>query len=128
MRGLGGRVRAAWAAARAGRGMVETTGVEELTIAQYLSERDRRDLQLVDVRENEEWLDGRIAGSILIPLGELAVRVGELAPARPVVTVCRSGRRSLVAAGALQAAGFVEVRSLAGGLLEWAAAGQPVEW
>lgn len=128
MRGLGGRVRAAWAAARAGRGMVETTGVEELTIAQYLSERDRRDLQLVDVRENEEWLDGRIAGSILIPLGELAVRVGELDPARPVVTVCRSGRRSLVAAGALQAAGFVEVRSLAGGLLEWAAAGQPVEW
>lgn len=111
-----------------GRMAVRTRNADEVTIAQYLSECGQRDVQLVDVREREEWLDGRIAGAVLIPLGDLGRRVGELDPARPVVTVCRSGRRSLVAANALKAAGFADVRSLAGGLVEWAAVGQPVEW
>jgi rhodanese-related sulfurtransferase len=43
------------------------------------------------------------------------------------VLVCRSGRRSLIAAALLQARGFRAARSLAGGMLAWADAGQPVE-
>jgi adenylyltransferase/sulfurtransferase len=76
--------------------------------------------QLVDVREGWEWEIARIDGSLLIPLGELGDRVRELDPARPVVTVCHHGIRSLTARELLVAAGFRSVRSLAGGLDAWA--------
>ena len=85
------------------------------------------DLQVVDVREVEEWRVGRIPCAVHIPLGELGLRKRELDARRPVVAVCRSGRRSLTAADALRGAGFIEVASLAGGLKVWAEAGEPVE-
>jgi rhodanese-related sulfurtransferase len=43
-----------------------------------------------------------------------------------VVLVCRSGRRSLVAAEYLQTVGFGNARSLSGGMIAWAAAGLPI--
>jgi rhodanese-related sulfurtransferase len=43
------------------------------------------------------------------------------------VIVCRSGRRSLIAADHLRRLGFPAARSLAGGMIAWAATGQPVE-
>lgn len=83
--------------------------------------------QVVDLREPDEWAEGRIPGAILIPLGELGMRLGELDPERPVIAVCRSGKRSLYAAGALIQAGFADAKSLAGGMLDWEDQGQPVE-
>jgi hydroxyacylglutathione hydrolase len=99
----------------------------EVTVAHFLRDRDRVPVQLVDVRDVDEWPAGRMPGARLIPLADLAMRADELDPARPVVLVCRSGRRSLVAAALLQARGFRAARSLAGGMLAWAEAGQPVE-
>jgi rhodanese-related sulfurtransferase len=87
---------------------------------------DGSDAQFVDVRELEEWARGYIAGSVLIPLGHLHLRYRELDPNRPVVTICRSGRRSLVAADALLKLGFRDVKSMAGGVLAWAGAGRPL--
>ena len=84
-------------------------------------------VQIVDVREPDEWAEGRIPGAVHIPMGELEARSGELDPARPVIAVCRSGRRSLWAAEALLARGFGDVASLAGGMIAWAGARQPVE-
>ncbi len=94
-------------------------------MAEYV--RDGAGAQIVDVREPEEWVDGHIPGSTLMPMGEVAFRLGELNPTRPVVTVCRSGQRSLYSADELLAAGFSDVKSLAGGLIAWVDAGQPVE-
>jgi rhodanese-related sulfurtransferase len=85
-------------------------------------------IQLIDVREQEEWNEERIPGSRLIPMSEFAERVCELDPAVPIVTVCRVGARSLFVAEALQEAGLPEVKSLAGGLNAWIAAGQPLEY
>jgi molybdopterin/thiamine biosynthesis adenylyltransferase/rhodanese-related sulfurtransferase len=76
--------------------------------------------QVVDVREGWEWEIARIEGSVLIPLAELGDRVRELDQARPVVTVCHHGIRSLTARELLIAAGYSDVRSLAGGLDAWA--------
>lgn len=84
-------------------------------------------VQIVDVREEHEWATGRIAGAIHLPLGDLPLRASELNPRRPVIAVCRSGRRSLVAAHQLTALGFVDVTSLAGGIIAWRDAGQPAE-
>lgn len=103
-------------------------GTPEVDVTELARLREQEPaLQVVDVRGAEEWAAGRIPGATHIPLGELGLRKGELDARRPVVTVCRSGRRSLTAADALKDASFVEVASLAGGLLEWAKAGLPVE-
>ena len=82
---------------------------------------------LLDVRELSEFHGelGRVPGSVLVPLGELAAKVGEWERGRPIVTICRSGERSLSAAHVLREAGFREVASMRGGMLAWGSAGLP---
>lgn len=99
----------------------------EITVAEFLREAAGSGVQVVDVREPEEWATGRMPGSVLMPMGEVAARKRELDPDKPVVTVCRSGRRSLYSAEELLGAGFRDVKSLAGGLIAWVEAGQPLE-
>ena len=86
-------------------------------------------VQVLDVREPAEFAGplGHIAGATLIPLGELAGRIGELHKDRPVVAVCRAGSRSAQAVTLLAQAGFGEVANLAGGMLRWRAEGHEVE-
>ncbi|MBC7896324.1 MAG: MBL fold metallo-hydrolase [Cytophagaceae bacterium] len=81
---------------------------------------------LVDVRNDDEWAEGHIAGAVHIPLGRLEERLDEVDTSRPVVVQCRSGSRSSVAASLLQARGVAEVRNLAGGIVGWEKAGLPV--
>jgi rhodanese-related sulfurtransferase len=83
-------------------------------------------VQYVDVRELNEWNEARMPGTVLIPLGSLAARVGELDKSRPVVTVCRSGARSINGGQILLSAGFTDVASLRGGLIAWSQAGRPL--
>jgi adenylyltransferase/sulfurtransferase len=77
-------------------------------------------LTLVDVREPWEWEIARIPGSILVPLSALGDLAATIPPARPVVTICHHGIRSLTARSALLASGIGAVRSLAGGVDGWA--------
>ncbi len=79
-----------------------------------------RKLVLIDVREPFEWEICHIAGSRLVPLGELPRRFEELEPAAPVVTICHTGVRSLDAARFLRSRGIADVRSLSGGVAAWA--------
>lgn len=79
---------------------------------------------MVDVRENDEWQAGHIPGSVHIPLSHLTARVAELDPGTTVVAICHSGVRSLYAAEILRRAGFRDARSLSGGIVAWAEAGQ----
>ncbi|MEY3027162.1 MAG: putative adenylyltransferase/sulfurtransferase MoeZ [Planctomycetota bacterium] len=81
---------------------------------------------LVDVRTTPEWDICHIEGARLLPLQELERRVDELKAdldddlSRPIVVYCHHGRRSLTATYMLRAAGFTDVRSLAGGIHLWA--------
>lgn len=77
-------------------------------------------LQLVDVREPQEYAIAHIPGSVLIPLGELEQRLAELDPARPCVLTCHHGARSLRAHAVLWQSGFRDVQVLAGGIEAWA--------
>ncbi len=74
---------------------------------------------LIDVREPHEYQICKIEGSVLIPLGDLPARVGELDPAVEVVMQCRSGVRSGKAAAFLRERGFRSVHNLTGGILAW---------
>src|SRR5436309_10585949 len=82
---------------------------------------------LVDVREPWEHDLVALPGSVLIPLGELETRAGEIAaPAGAlVVTYCHHGVRSLSAAAVLEQLGRYEVASLAGGIDAWASEVDP---
>jgi adenylyltransferase/sulfurtransferase len=96
---------------------VETT-VEELK--KRLDRHDR--VWLLDVREKTEYDICRIAGSTLIPLGELPRRLAELpqgSDAPDMVVYCKMGARSAKAVNLLRERGFTRVQNLRGGILAW---------
>lgn len=84
------------------------------------------EIQLIDVREPDEYEAGRIAGAHLIPMSQLPAEVGDLDRERPIVFYCRSGSRSGMATEAFRNAGF-NAHNMAGGLLDWDAAGLPLD-
>lgn len=79
---------------------------------------------LLDVREPFEHEFGSLKGSILIPLGELERRVGELPKSIPIVAYCLVGNRSEVAKDFLNSRGY-SARNLLGGIRGWAAEVDP---
>ena len=79
---------------------------------------------LLDVRTDDEWADGRIAGSVHIPMDQLMQRLGEVDDR--VVCVCAVGARSARVAQFLNAQGR-EAVNLDGGLYAWARSGLPIE-
>jgi rhodanese-related sulfurtransferase len=79
---------------------------------------------LLDVRTDEEWADGRIAGSVHIPMDQLMQRLDEVGDR--VVCVCAVGSRSARVAQFLNAQGR-EAVNLDGGLYAWARSGLPIE-
>lgn len=81
----------------------------------------------VDVREPDEFAAGRVPGSVLLPLGQVAENLTSIPRDREVVVVCRSGRRSGEAVRLLQQSGFDRALNLAGGMLAWRGAELPVE-
>ncbi len=91
----------------------------EITALELKARLDRGDrLVVLDVREPQEYQINRIDGSVLIPLGELGQRYGELDPAVEIVAQCKSGMRSAKAADFLRPKGF-RVKNLRGGILDW---------
>ncbi|MCT0198612.1 MBL fold metallo-hydrolase [Synechococcus sp. CS-1325] len=101
-------------------------GLPELNSAWVVAHQS--DLTVLDVRSTEEFNgpDGRVAGSLLIPLPELEGRFGEIPVDRPLVVVCHSGSRSALATQQLLKAGRQQVANLHGGLSRWAAEGFPL--
>lgn len=85
------------------------------------------DLTVIDVRELDEWSQGRIKGSVHIPRGFLELRVEALVPQRDqfIAVTCAGGTRSLLAARDLQELGYTNVVSVAGGFNGWKNAGYP---
>jgi adenylyltransferase/sulfurtransferase len=76
---------------------------------------------VLDVREPHEYAIVNL-GVPQIPVGSLPERIAEIPVPKDaeIVTQCKSGARSQRAALALQAAGFTNVKNLAGGILAWA--------
>ena len=88
------------------------------------------DAVLLDVREDDEWSGGHIAGAIHIPMNQVPQRLsydpGPLTPGTPIVVVCKVGGRSAQVTAWLRRQGY-DATNLQGGMLAWDAANRPME-
>ena len=92
----------------------------QITSVELKRRLDRGDaLEIIDVREPNEYQINRIAGATLIPLGDIPRRYRELNPEAEIVVQCKSGNRSARAAEFLRSVGFRRVLNLKGGILDW---------
>ncbi len=104
--------------------------VREISIPDYKAGRARGERPaLIDTREDHEWSDGRLPGSLHLGKGVIERDIEQHFPDRstPIVCYCGGGYRSVLVGENLQRMGYREVRSLAGGYRGWVAAGLPVE-
>ncbi len=97
-------------------------GIPQMSVEQLKAEIDAgKKPFILDVREPHEYAIVNI-GAPQIPVGQLADRLGEIPVARDaeIVVHCKTGGRSQRASETLKAAGFTNVKNLAGGITAWA--------
>jgi molybdopterin/thiamine biosynthesis adenylyltransferase/rhodanese-related sulfurtransferase/molybdopterin converting factor small subunit len=99
----------------------ERAQMEEITATELKQRLDRGDdIQIIDVREPNEYEVARMPGTKLIPLGQVVERRGEIDESRETVVHCKGGVRSARAIEALQRAGHAgKLVNLKGGITAW---------
>jgi molybdopterin/thiamine biosynthesis adenylyltransferase/rhodanese-related sulfurtransferase len=102
--------------------------IEEIEPFEANEEIEGGDVVLIDTREPHEYQEAHLDGGKLVPPGLLADEIAAAAPDKSARTIlyCRSGNRSYKAAEQLQALGYENVASMAGGILAWQEQGLPV--
>ena len=102
--------------------------VEEIEPFEAAEEIEGGGVVLVDTREPHEYQEAHLENGKLVPPGLLGDEIAEAAPDKSARTIlyCRSGNRSFIAAEQLQALGYADVASMAGGILAWQEQGLPV--
>jgi rhodanese-related sulfurtransferase len=95
--------------------------MQEITVQELKEKLDSgEDFQLIDVREDFEYETSNIGG-VLIPLGGIVIEADKVSKDKPVVVMCRSGKRSAAAIMQLEQLGYTNLSNLKGGILAWAA-------
>ena len=104
--------------------MSTTNRVREITA----QDAQARDAVLVDVRSNEERKVAHIPGSLHVPMSQVETRLPELVADRsqPIVTYCAVGARSLRILPTIDALGYENSVSMAGGIKAWQELGYPI--
>jgi len=110
----------------ASRHRLKGVDAPEVTTADLAAAHEAGGAVVLDVRNDDEWVTGRVPGAIHIPLDQLGARQNEVPEAGRVYVVCAAGGRSMKAATALVAAG-VDAVSVAGGTKQWIEEGRPIE-
>jgi rhodanese-related sulfurtransferase len=99
--------------------------MKEISVQELKEKLDKgEDFQLIDVREDFEYEMSNLGGT-LIPLGGILIEVEKIDKTKPVVVMCRSGKRSAAAIMQLEQHGFTNLTNLKGGILAWAAEVDP---
>jgi hydroxyacylglutathione hydrolase len=109
---------------------LEVQAVERITVSE-LHERwsgAGGRLQLLDVRDQDEWDGGHIPGSVHRPYHDIRALPDGIEPERPVAVLCESGQRSAVGASLLKRFGAERVIHVVdGGVPSWQGEGWPIE-
>jgi len=95
--------------------------MQEITATELKKRLDSgEDVQLIDVRQPDEYAFAKIDGAKLIPLGEIMRRMDELDESRELVLQCKAGGRSAKAIEFLTRAGYQgQMANLKGGITAW---------
>ena len=95
--------------------------MQEITASELKARIDAgEDIQLIDVRQPDEYAFAKIDVAKLIPLGEVISRMNEIDASRETVVHCKMGGRSARAIEAMQQHGFAgNLINLAGGITAW---------
>ena len=94
--------------------------IEEISATDLKALMDEGNVQLIDVRQPDEFAFAKIEGAKLIPLGEIISRMSELDPNREAILQCKMGGRSARAIEILKQAGYKgELKNLRGGITAW---------
>jgi rhodanese-related sulfurtransferase len=103
-------------------------GVANVTPNEAVMLINRSNAVVLDVREDAEFVNGRIADARHIPLAQLAGRIKELQKFKdkPILVNCQVGARSAKACDILRAHQFSQVNNLQGGLDAWTQAKLPL--
>jgi sulfur-carrier protein adenylyltransferase/sulfurtransferase len=93
----------------------------EMTATELKQRLDRgEDIQIIDVREDNEVAIAKIPNSVHIPLAQVLNRMSEIDPTRETVVHCKMGGRSARAIDALKRSGFSgNLTNLKGGIIAW---------
>lgn len=102
-------------------------GLIELEPATVQNMLDSGEAILVDVREEEEFAEERIAGSLLLPMSDFEVENWPSVPGKTIIISCLGGVRSAAVARKLMASGHKWATHLKGGLNAWKDSGLPTE-
>jgi hydroxyacylglutathione hydrolase len=115
---------AAWA--DSGRTLESFQVVAAAELAGLLERRP--EVQVLDVRDDDEWEAGRIPGSLHVPYHDVGRVPAPFDTERPVAVICSTGRRSATAAGLVRRDGAVEVIHVSpGGVGTWEKQGHPLQ-
>jgi rhodanese-related sulfurtransferase len=94
--------------------------MKEITVEELKRMKENgEDFQLIDVREDFEYQMSNLDGEN-IPLGGVLIETEKISKDKPVVVMCRSGKRSAMAIMQLEQQGFTNLYNLQGGILAWA--------
>jgi len=94
--------------------------MKEISVQELKEKKDNgEDFQLIDVREDFEYEMSNLGGE-LIPLGGIMIEANKIDKNKPVIIMCRSGKRSAAAIMQLEQQGFTNLYNLQGGILAWA--------
>lgn len=86
-----------------------------------------KNVYLLDVRTPQEYSQGKLAGSVLIPIGDFERRIGEVPKNRTIVVYCAVGSRSKPVASFLSQQGYRDVYNMTDGIVGWYRNGFPIQ-
>ncbi len=95
--------------------------MKEITVTELKEKMDAgEDIELIDVRQPDEYAKAKIEGAKLIPLPEVIQRMNEIDGSKEIIVHCKMGGRSAKAIEFLQASGFKgDMANLVGGITAW---------
>ena len=101
--------------------------VTEISPVEAAAKAKSGEAVIIDVRDKDEWDDEHISSAVHLSRGTIELDIEEKVPDPNTVIICHcgGGGRSALAAQSLQKMGYKNVRSMAGGLKAWKAAGLP---
>ncbi len=100
--------------------------VQQVSVQQAKDLIATGDVEVIDVREPQEWAGGHLPGARLVPLGQLRSDAKATLVRDGVIFVCAAGIRSQIAARIAESSGLTRVFNLTGGTQSWERAGFPL--